>query len=28
VRARAIWNLPTGDLEYIRIAITELQYDP
>ena len=27
VRARAIWRLPAGDLEYIRITITELQYD-
>jgi hypothetical protein len=27
VRVRAVWNLPTGDLEYIRITITQLQYD-
>ena len=27
VRARAVWSLPAGDLEYIRITITELQYD-
>ena len=27
VRVRAIWNLPAGDLEYIRIRITELVYD-
>jgi hypothetical protein len=28
VRVRAVWHLPTGDLEYIRITITELLYDP
>jgi hypothetical protein len=27
VRARAVWSLPAGDLEYIRITVTELQHD-
>ena len=27
VRVRAIWNLPSGDLEYIRIKITHMLYD-
>jgi hypothetical protein len=27
VRARAVWNLPGGDLEYIRVTITQVRYD-
>jgi len=27
VRVRAVWNLPGGDLEYIRITVTQLLYD-
>jgi hypothetical protein len=27
VRARAVWNLPDGDVEYIRLTITDLRYD-
>jgi hypothetical protein len=27
VRVRAVWNLPSGDLEYIRISITQLRYN-
>ena len=27
VRVRAVWNLPSGDLEYIRIRITQLRYN-
>jgi hypothetical protein len=27
VRVRAVWHLPGGDLEYIRITLTELLYD-
>lgn len=27
VRGRAVWNLPDGDLEYIDVAITQLEYD-
>jgi hypothetical protein len=27
VRGKAAWKLPEGDLEYIEVAITELQYD-
>lgn len=28
VRGKAVWKLPDGDLEYIDITITELEYDP
>jgi hypothetical protein len=27
VRVRAVWNLPGGDLEYIRITVTQLLYN-
>lgn len=27
VSGKAVWKLPEGDLEYIDMTITELQYD-
>lgn len=27
VRGKAVWNMPDGDLEYIDVAITHLEYD-